>query len=312
MNTQGPRGHLLTLDGPLDVAASLEPYRRWGDDLLDRWDGRRLLRVLPIGAGRWVAIRALPTGDIESPAAPRGCCAGGPSARGLALDALRATFVSSSPALAALAEADPVIAALDVRYPGLRPVLQPDLFTALVRSISAQQVNLRWAAETRRRLVRAFGVRHEVGGEEVHRLDPAILAGAAVADVRALQFTTRKAESIVSVADEIASGRLDPEEIAGLDDDAVIRRLTALRGIGHWSAEWILARTFGRPRVVAGDLGVRKAVARAYLGRPIADEREVRAATAHWGDAATVAQALLLRTLVDRPDTSTRTVLAQT
>ena len=94
-------------------------------------------------------------------------------------------------------------------------MLQPDLFTALVRSISAQQVNLRWAAETRRRLVVAFGVRLEVGGEEVHRLDPAILAGAAVADVRALQFTTRKAESIVSVADEFASGRLDPDASRG-------------------------------------------------------------------------------------------------
>ena len=218
-----------------------------------------------------------------------------------ALDALRRTFAVAPDAFAALARADPMIAALDARYPGLRPVLQPDLFTALVRSISAQQVNLRWAAETRRRLAVRFGVRLEVGGEVVHRLDAGVLAGAAVADVRALQFTTRKAESIVAVADEFASGRLDPAVVAGLDDDAVIERLTRLRGIGRWSAEWILARTYGRPRVVAGDLGVRKAVARAYLGRAIADEAEIRAATAHWGAGAVVAQALLLRTLVDEP-----------
>ena len=291
--------HDLALPAPLDVAASLEPFRRWGDDLLDRWDGERLLRVLPAMAGRWVAARATPAGDRAHPVlrvqvAPEDLA-------GQALDALRGTFAVAPAAFAALAGADPVIAALDARFPGLRPVLQPDLFTALVRSISAQQVNLRWAAETRRRLVLTFGVRLEVAGESVHRLDPTILAGVAVADVRALQFTTRKAESIVAVADEFASGRLDPAAVARLDDEAVIERLTRLRGIGRWSAEWILARTFGRPRVVAGDLGVRKAVARAYLGRAIADEEEVRAATAHWGDGAVVAQALLLRTLVDEP-----------
>ena len=77
----------------------------------------------------------------------------------------------------------------------------------------------------------------------------------------------------------------------------MIGELIRLRGIGRWSAEWILARTFGRPVVVAGDLGVRKAVARAYLGAPIASETEVRRATGHWGAAATIAQALLLEGL---------------
>ena len=289
----------LALAGPLDVPASLEPFRRRGDDLIDRWDGERLLRALPTAAGGWAAVRAVAAGDR---AHPRLQVQVSPEALARpALDALRATFVAGPGALAALAAADPVIAALDSRYPGLRPVLQPDLFTALVRSISAQQVNLRWAAETRRRLALAFGVRLEVGGDEVYRLDPAVLAGTAVAEVRALQFTTRKAESIVAVADEFASGRLDPAAVARLDDEAVIERLTRLRGIGRWSAEWILARTYGRPRVVAGDLGVRKAVARAYLGRAIADEDEIRVATAHWGEGAVVAQALLLRTLVDEP-----------
>jgi DNA-3-methyladenine glycosylase II len=116
--------------------------------------------------------------------------------------------------------------------------------------------------------------------------------------IRALQFTTAKAESIVAVASELTSGRMDPAALARLDDEAIIERLTGLKGIGRWSAEWILARTYGRPRVVAGDLGVRKAVARAYLGQPIASEAEVRAATAHWGEAAAGAQTLLLRSLV--------------
>jgi 3-methyladenine DNA glycosylase/8-oxoguanine DNA glycosylase len=53
----------------------------------------------------------------------------------------------------------------------------------------------------------------------------------------------------------------------------------------------------GRPVVVAGDLGVRKAVGLAYLGTPMPSESQVRAATAHWGESAGVAQALLLHAL---------------
>jgi len=287
---------VLHLTAPLDVLASLEQYRRWGDDLLDRWDGHRLLRALPLPDGGWAAIRAAPAGTMERPALD--VTVEPADATGPALAALRATFVTAPAAFQSLCATDPGIAGLDALYPGLRPILQPDLFTALVRSISAQQVNLRWAAETRRRLAEAFGVPFEVGGEQVYRLDPEILAGTPVPAIRVLQFTTAKAESIVAVASELTSGRLDPAALARLDDEAIIERLTGLKGIGRWSAEWILARTYGRPRVVAGDLGVRKAVALAYLGQPIASEAEVRAATAHWGEAAAGAQTLLLRSLV--------------
>ena len=77
----------------------------------------------------------------------------------------------------------------------------------------------------------------------------------------------------------------------------MIARLTALHGIGRWTAEWLLARTLGRPRVVAGDLGVRKSVGMAYFEDRMPSEAEVRQATAHWGEAAGVAQQLLLHSL---------------
>src|SRR5437763_55324 len=70
-------------------------------------------------------------------------------------------------------------------------------------------------------------------------------------------------------------------ELECLSDEQVIATLTAIRGIGRWSAEWILARTLGRPVVVAGDLGVRKAVGLAYLNDPLPSEHQVRRATTH-------------------------------
>ena len=198
-----------------------------------------------------------------------------------------------------LVRADPLIASLHGRYRGLRPVLQPDLLGALVRCISAQQVNLRWAVTTRRRLAERFGRRHRVGSHVAYSLSAERLAEAKVGDIRVLQFTTRKAEYIVGVAREIAAGNLDKAGLARLPDAEVIARLTVLRGIGQWTAEWILARTLGRPRVVAGDLGVRKAVGLAYLGTSSPSEAEVRRATEHWGPNSLFAQTLLLQALGD-------------
>ena len=208
--------------------------------------------------------------------------------------ALARLFTSPPSDWSRLLDADPAIRTLDVRFPGVRPVLQHDLFTSLVRSISAQQINLRWAATIRARLAEQYGDRHEIAGGFVYSFNVERIGSAEPADIRALQFTMRKAESIVALAQEFAAGRLSLEMIRDEDDSEVIARLVALKGIGLWSAEWILCRTLGRPRVVAGDLGVRKAVGMAYCDGVMPSEAEVRSLTGHWGPSASVAQALVL------------------
>ncbi len=299
---------VVPLTGPLDFAASLEMFRRNGDDLLDRWDGATLIRTLPVAlsVGRSVAFACAPEGTAEAPALR--VIVEDQAYRAEVERTLQGMFPVAPPDFAALRQRDPVIERLATLYPGLRPVLQFDLLAALVRSISAQQVNLRWASTTRRRLAEAFGEKHTFGpggaqgAWEVYSLSAATLAAADPTALRALQFTTRKAEYIVGLAQAVASGSLDAAQLAALPDDAVVAQLSALRGIGRWTAEWILARTLARPRVVAGDLGVRKAVGMAYLsglGDPLPSEDAVREATAHWGASALVAQNLLLYGLVE-------------
>jgi len=306
--TESAESFVVPLTGPIDFAASLEMFRRNGDDLLDRWDGATLIRTLPVASAgaRSVAFACAPEGTLEAPALR--VVVADPAYRAHIEQALQSMFPVAPPDFAALCQRDPVIARLAARYPGLRPVLQFDLLAALVRSISAQQVNLRWASTTRRRLAEAFGEKHIFGPGgvqgvwEVYSLSAATLATADPAALRALQFTTRKAEYIVGVAQAVASGALGAAQLATLPDDDVVARLSALRGIGRWTAEWILARTLGRPRVVAGDLGVRKAVGMAYLsglGDPLPGEDAVREATAHWGASALVAQNLLLHGLAE-------------
>jgi DNA-3-methyladenine glycosylase II len=287
----------VELDGPLDVAASVEGFRRWGDDLLDRWDGTTLLRTVRV-AGESIPVACTPTGTI---AKPRLRVATNDQSHLDAAAAAGARFFATLPphALQRLTDRDPVIAAADHLQPGARPVLQPDVLTALVRSISAQQINLRFAAVVRARLARQYGRRHEVNGHEVWSLEPDTLAAAAARDLRALQFTTRKSEYIIGVAHAVLGGTLDAARLAAQPDERVIAELVALPGIGRWTAEWLLARSLGRPVVIAGDLGVRKAVGRAYGGGAMPTEPEVRRLTAHWGEAGGVAQQLLLNVLVE-------------
>jgi DNA-3-methyladenine glycosylase II len=297
---------VVPVGGPVDLVGSLDVFRRSGDDLLDRWDGRVWLRALAVD-GRMVGTAARPAGTVAEPALLI-AAEGGADAEA-AGRVLAGAFPTAPEALAELAAADPVVARIAARFPGIGPVLQPDLLTAVVRAISAQQITLRFAAVLRGRLARRYGHRHQVQvpsplsdpasplDGEVWSLDPARLAGAEIADLRELQFSNAKTVAVIAFAGAVASGRLDLDELAASQDEVVVERLVAFPGIGRWTAEWLLARTLGRPRVVAGDLGVRKAVGAAYLDGRLPSEAEVRAVTAHWGPAAGVAQQLLLHWL---------------
>lgn len=289
--------HIFTIElpGPLDISCSLDVFRRSGDDGLDRWDGHRLVRTMR-AEGQVIPYLCHMTGTVEAPAMSISVARNAPAT---AVDTVvRQMFVTATAVLDILVQDDSRIAELDARFRGLRPVLQAEPFMAIVRSITAQQVNLTWATTTRRRLAETYGRRYTLGSHEVMVLEPERLASARVEDLRELQFTTRKSEYVIGLAQAVASGTLDLETLRHAPDDEVIERLTALRGLERWTAEWFLARALGRPRVVAGDLGVRKAIGALYLQGRMPPEAEVRDCTAHWGAAAGVAQQLALQTLV--------------
>lgn len=287
----------VRFERPINLHSSLAPLGRWGDDLLDRWDGRTLLRsIRPDANEAPLAYRA----RIPHPTGDRLALELGAKAPADAPEAVRRTFVTDDRALADLGRRDAAIAHLAERHPGHVPVLFPDPFMALIRSISAQQVNLRWAATIRARLAERYGRRLEVADDFVYVLEPAALAAASVDELRELQLTHAKARAVIATARAALQGELRPSQLAAMSDEQLISHLTLLPGIGPWSAEWFLARTLGRPRVVAGDLGVRKAVARLY-DVALPSELEVRRLTEHWGGASTLVQALALHDLAVSP-----------
>ena len=82
-----------------------------------------------------------------------------------------------------------------------------------------------------------------------------------------------------SLAEHVVSGELELDRLDALDDEAVIAELTAVRGIGEWSAHMFLMFQLDRPDVLAvGDLGIRRAVERAYDAAGAADARRAHRA----------------------------------
>ncbi len=272
-------------------------FRRSGDDLIDRWDGRTIVRTITIGA---IPIAYACTFEWVRDVLNIKVILEDSRGRDQIEHLVRTMFVMPPASFPELISTDAVIGALNSRYRAVRSVRQANLFSALLRCITTQQVNLRWAATCRRRLAETFGRLHNVDSHSVYSCDPAKLADLEIADIRALQLTNRKAEYIINVAREIAAGELTIAILDKLTDEEIIARLTAIRGIGLWTAEWIIARTLGRPRVVAGDLGVRKAAGIAYCDGVMPLESDVRRITKHWRDSGAVAQALMLHALAEK------------
>ena len=277
----------LRVDGPLDVPRTLERYRRWGTDPATCVDGARLRRAVRVG-GRLHGYAVSWSGGADRPSlVVRVSGARG----GRALDAA----VAEVRRLCALdldvagfygaAARDPVLRPLTRRLHGFRPTLTPQPFEMLVGAICAQQVNLAWAFTTRARLVRRFGAPVRVDGATVFAFpEPARLARARPAELRRLQFTTRKAEYIVGLAQQIADGALPLADLGGRANEEVIDALTTVRGLGRWTAEWFLARGLGRGDVCpAGDLGVQKAFGHFFHRGRRPTERTVRRRARAWG-----------------------------
>ena len=236
---------LLRLPEPYDFELSTTRYRAFGPDLANLWSdgalhrvvGRREVRVTAARGG----VRVEPL-DAET--------------RPVVRKLLGAEF--DLDAFYTWARREPVLRRLTRQLAGLRPPLAPDPFETLVTAITAQQVSLHAAFAIRSRLIQRFGRR---AVQAYAFPTPQRLRRASDDELVALGFSRRKAEYVRG----LAAARIDFGQLASLPDEEVKARLTAVRGLGEWTADWFLARHLARPRAwPAGDLGLRKAVAAFY------------------------------------------------
>lgn len=181
---------------------------------------------------------------------------------------------------------DPLMSKLEAAHRGLHIARWPSLFEALTISILLQQISTAGAITLKRRLVEKFGECLRSADETFYAFPRAArLARAPLSELRALGLSGSKAASIIELANHICAGELDEDALASEDNESLIARLTRLRGIGRWTAEWALMLCFGRTDVFpAGDLALRGFVIKYYNDGRRIGEREIRAlAAARWG-----------------------------
>lgn len=181
---------------------------------------------------------------------------------------------------------DPLMRKLESEHRGLHLPRWPTLFESLVTSILLQQIATSVAITFRRRVVERFGEQVEVDGQAYFAFPRAErLARASVEELRALGLSNAKATCIIAVARACAAGELSSAMLAREDNESIIARLSALRGIGRWTAEWVLMLHFGRADVFpAADLFLRGVVIKYYNRGVLMSEREIRAfASKRWG-----------------------------
>ncbi len=169
-----------------------------------------------------------------------------------------------------------------------------DHYGALIRAIVGQQVSTKSAAAIYRRLTDRYGGRTPTP-LEVLRDDPDELRSAA-------GLSRPKLAYLYSLAKHIEDGSLQLDRLELLDDDQATRELTAIKGIGPWSAQVFLMFQLGRPDILpTGDLGIRKAMMNLYgLGTLPAPETMEEIATP-WRPHRTLASRYLWQTLHNEP-----------
>ncbi len=261
---------------PFRLDLTVWVLRRRARNLMDQWDGATYRRVVMI-EGRPFRVAVNQTGSNDR-ARLRVVVSGRQIGSDLR-DKVRALLVRTLglrqelSSFYAMAASDKRLGPLVGRFRGVKPPRFPSIFEALINAIACQQLSLTVGIELLNRLSLRSGrvlterepTQHAFPGpEDVMGLKPRTL--------RSLGFSYNKARSMLAISDELIGGRFDVHRLEQLDDDAAIERLMRLRGVGRWTAEYVLLRGLGRTDMFPGDdVGARNRLA-AWLGN----------ATNHW------------------------------
>jgi len=202
-------------------------------------------------------------------------------------------------AIRLLSDSDPILAELIAACGPLadsregRPA-RDDHYGALLRAIVGQQLSVSAARSIYRRLLDRYEGRpptpEQVLGEEPEELRTAVgLSRAKVAYLR-------------SLAEHVLSGELKLSLLDDLGDEQVIAELVAVKGLGEWTAHMFLMFQLERPDVLpVGDLGIRRAIERAYSLEELPDPATIERLAGRWRPHRTLACRYLWRSLQNEP-----------
>ena len=150
---------------------------------------------------------------------------------------------------------DPIMRELITQHGELTLTPSTDYFADLVNQITGQQLSVKAAASIWKRLIDLFA----------GRVEPKTLLAIDDEVLRGVGLSRPKIRYMKGLCQAVLDGSLDLEELPTLDNAAVVAKLSAIKGIGRWTAEMFLIFTLARPDVFSpGDLGLKNAVKKLY------------------------------------------------
>jgi DNA-3-methyladenine glycosylase II len=272
---------------PFRLDLTVWTLRRRPDNAVDRWDGQTYRRVLPLPAGP-VEVSVTQVRPPETPKL-RVVVEGQPlrppvkAAVISALDRLLGLRIDLT-AFYRFAARQGRLGQLARRFRGMKPPRFATIFESVVNAIACQQVTLTLGIRFLNRLAANYGLALPKGDETAHAFPrPNDLAGLRPEELRLLGFSRHKGRAMIELARSITEGRIDLDELAELPDEEAVERLLGLRGVGRWTAEYVLLRGLGRTNVFPGDdVGARNNLQRwLHLAGPL-DYEGVQRTLARW------------------------------
>jgi DNA-3-methyladenine glycosylase II len=201
-------------------------------------------------------------------------------------------------AVAALREADPVMARLVEEHGAavrrdLRRDRRGDAYGALLRSIVGQQLSTKAASTIYGRMLDIFGG---------HAPTPKQLLAADPEEIRAAGLSRPKIAYLRDLARHVEDGTLELDRLDELPDEEVSAQLTAIKGLGQWTADMFLMFHLRRPDVLpVGDQGIRRAVQVQYRMRKLPDAKRLERTARPWRPYRTLACLFLWSSLDNAP-----------
>ncbi len=272
---------------PFCLDLTVWALRRRRENIVDRWDGTTYRRVLVLD-GKPVETAVVQQGKPDEP--ELSITATGlqlSSSTGSALAALLGRMLGIRVDMSGfyrLAQNDTQIEYLASQFRGLKPPRFPTLFEALVNGVACQQVSLTQCIRLLNKLVTACGKTIEVQDAIAYAFpQPEDIAGLEPDVFRKLGFSRQKARALLELSHKVIDEHVDLEEMTTLNDEDALSRLCELRGVGRWTAEYVLLRGMGRLHVFPGDDSGARNKLQSWLGvEEKLDYKSVKSTLARW------------------------------
>jgi len=184
------------------------------------------------------------------------------------------------------AESDKILHEVANRLYGLRSPSTPTLFEAFIRAFIEQQLPVTVSNKIANRVIKNFGSFIEIKGVRYYAFPTAEqLANAEEEKLRKCGLSSRKVEYIKNFSNIVLNGEINLNEIPNWSEDRIIRELVKIRGIGRWTAEYVMIRGMHKyASTPADDLFLRRVISHYYFNCNEISGDEARGICERWGE----------------------------